>query len=239
MAQVTMDIAELDKLRAEIEKSKLDFKSKEKELNELEKEVALVKADKRVVIKKELFFSDGYNLKISHVGDFINEIKTTVNDWRIPSSNYTSTRYPSSVELLVSSNDRNVQITPVSGLKNSKSTTEFVNFEDVKKDLKVELDKDYKDRLFESEVLKNNFESRIDSIKVDYKSREEKLVREHKEEEDFLNKHIKDLSDKYDNLLLNRKEKTVIQGYEEAISDLQKQLENEMNKKWYNKLFGI
>jgi predicted RNase H-like nuclease (RuvC/YqgF family) len=236
MANVTMDIAELDALRSEIQSLK-------NEKENLTKELYDVKADKKVLMitksgdpmVETIYFNiplkSGNSFSVHDVCEILkNPMDYSESAFRIKTSY--------------------CQVVPVSVPKKFHPKKEdekvFVNFEDVFSQLRDKVEADFASELAElrrfkleqnirEEELKKGFNARMenfDRVKDEtiakIKERHEKKIEEYQKEIDKLNTSLK-------NCIENKKEQTYIQQLEEEIKKLKEELGN-VSKNWFSKL---
>lgn len=209
MATVTMDIAELDKLRQEL-------KDLTKEKNTLEKEIADVKADKRVILKyKPINKSD--LLATFDYGKLMYYEKNRMH--------YGGSRD----EILIDCID-------VSSIVKLNEKPEFVNFEDVKEELRKILEQEFAEELADLKHTKKTLHEKIKEKELEHIDLRDKLLKEHRDEEELLRQEIDDLVKKYKQLEEGKKELTRIEELEKQYAELLVNFEKEKLKSWWKKL---
>jgi len=232
MAKVTMDIAELDSLRKEIESLK------EKE-NKLSTELYEVKADRRVMVIKEesmnvdtLYFNIPYRHEI----------------WRMnkpggSSSSITNYTMSDIIKILQSPKQiqyqpnmyEHVVVVPIPK-KESKTFTDksFINFDDAISEIRKDVEKQFIAELTELRSIKQEKQIDIESLKKNYERKIGELQDQHLEElsekEKEYMKNIKKLELKEEEDL--KQENTNLKLENEKL----KQELGELSKNWFTKL---
>jgi hypothetical protein len=211
MANVTMDIAELDKLRDEI-------KDKSAKLDKLNEELINVKADKRVIKMLKPFSKADLNISVDAYSIY-KAVQSGRNFGSLSGNSYESY----------------VTIHPLIDLD---KIVEFVNFDDVKQELRQKLETDYANEIAELKIAKKNCDVRI----AEKQKEIDEIVRIAKrdlEEKDKVHQEIiLGWEKKYKELEEGKKELSRIEELQEAVKSLTNMLIKEQSKTWWDKLRG-
>lgn len=215
MATVTMDINELDKLRQ-------DLKDKSKEYEDLRKELEDVKSDKRVVLKtKYKSYKEGdYHLSVDmsrlrHIMQY---------------------RYDTFTHGLDKEVRNCIKVYPI--VSKDDNDTEFINFDDVKKEIREALEKDYAEELADlRQSKKYDIEYAAEKQKAHQKEIE-KLNAYHLEVIEDYKKQILNWENKYSDLKNDKDMRTTEQKLLAEIEELKNSLIKEKSKTWWYKLWN-
>ena len=211
---VTLSLSEVDSLRDAI-------KERDIKITELNTELTEVKADKRIlkIIKVEIpdirdipFSFDHHNYQMFLRNGFHGVDMDTVVRRCL-------TFHP----------------TMRSGLQERK---EFVNFDDVKQDIRNEIENQYNTEI---NSLKQNVKSSsalLQDLKDKTEAEKKIAVKAHTEEVEKLNKKIKELDDIANNVIKEKAEQSELDALRALCNSLTKQLDQERSKSWYQKLVG-
>lgn len=206
MAEVKMDLAELDKMRQEI-------KDKTEKVKELEKLNTEIKVDKRVVVKRR---------------------PPTKNDFTYSIDTYRAEHMRrggrSTEEIL----KQCIEIHPLINLQGT--STEFINFEDVKIELRKSLDEEYKTELADLRHTKKMLDERLAQKDRDNTESKSSLIKEYEEHLKIKDGALKEWENKYKELETGKKELSKIEELEQEIKRLNEDLVKEQNKPWWRKI---
>lgn len=226
MATVTMDIAELDKLRQELKEQKEKQEALSKEMND-------VKSDKRVIVKtKPATKADfTYSFDMQRYTKYHQQLTS-----RLGYSSHT----------VFSENDAIRECLTIYPLHNIEGQfKEFINFEDAKEELKAKLEEKYKDELANLRASEKYSDDRLRDKQKEFEEAKRVLIQQHEEREALKQKDIDALQKKYDELESGKRELSKIQKLQETIQKLQetiqkleKELIKEKSKSWWQKLLG-
>lgn len=213
MATVTMDIAELDKLRQ-------DLKERTEKQEALTKEINDVKSDKRVVVRSKPVDENSFAYSFDEQR-YRHYLRNNSGGYGFSSIKYLKeciTIYP---------------------LKDAQEkSTEFINFEDAKIELLAQLEEKYKDELADLRVSKKYFDNRLRDKQKEFEEAQKVLINQHNEREALKQQDIDDLQKKYDELESGKKELSKIEELQKIIENLEANLKTERNRSWWNKLLG-
>lgn len=234
MATVSMDIAELDKLRASIETEKQNVLNKEQQIKNLEKEIFEVQAEKRVIKITEVPQTVTLGIPYS--------VHTNHSDLRMIES------FISRIVLL-NKNDYYNQFNSGYNVKQFNiclgtggTKRELVNFEDIKEELRKQAEKDVTVELVELRRAKKLADEKLEEVKQEYEKELEKRDKDYKEViVEYGKQHLKeveDLQEKLEEAVTGKKKQTEIELLQAKILQLGTDLQREKEKKWYHKLFN-
>jgi len=211
---VSLSLADVDQLRDSI-------KNGETKIKELEGLLAEVKADKRV-------------MKVTNNSCKINprdlpySIDVQKLEWLMRNG-----RSGNKFELIKEC----VTFLPMN-IKDQEPKTEYVNFEDVKGQIREELDKQYNEEIGELRQKEKQQIQKIAELKAQF---EEEGVQEQqlfeKERKQF-REAIAEWEKKYTDLRDDRDTRTEIQKLEDKINEYKELLIQEQKKSWFQKLLG-
>jgi DNA repair exonuclease SbcCD ATPase subunit len=223
MATVQMDMAELDALREQI-------KTQQKEIDEQKKELYEVRADKRVL--KVTDYVAANPLLTVDLGALNQVVKkqpygiVLVRSIRRGGGSYT--------DMIEYELSRAIRIESIRDVERPNKN-EYVNFDDVKEELRKDFEEQYADELGKLRAFKADELSRQSELETRHQNEIKKIRKEH---EDYVNKLQEDrnnayneLDKKYQELLTGKKE----QSEKEALMERIKELEEKLKKKsWFN-----
>lgn len=249
MALVHIDLAELDKIRDDLNKAGIEIAKKNDLLTEKEKEIEAVKADKRTVrvVTKMIpkhsetfnYSVDGY-LKLMRDYEYANhremERKTysiseeIIRMCRSSSSTYGLMERIQAVLMRYYSNNR-----PLTPEFTEHTTTEYVNYDDVLVQIRQELEakvanelSGYKTQIHQLQGtitdMSNKEASKFKELTEDYDLKIENLTRRKDEQIAAIQKAFDDFKAEKDTRSL-----------EQQVADLKAELELWKNKKWYQR----
>lgn len=227
MAKVEMDLAELDLLRQQKTEALAQVKEAEVKYSKLSEEVALVKADKRVIkIIKEKNSSISLNKS-----ELAREINLVLNFYRLNNDYAHSSKQPirNIVDTIVDTVYDSLNKNKINNIENS--STEFVNFEDVKELLRKELDKQLTDEL-------GQLRTRLNKANTDLAEKESTYDIKLKEVEKRYLIEIKDRDQTIEYLKNDKDLRSLEEKLNEQIKELEEKLKTEQSKKWWQKLIG-
>lgn len=220
---VTLSLAEVDKLRADIEKHK-------QKADSLEKELTQVKADKRVV--KITKYEDNWfsqpQVDVKHmVAGIMNAAyrgrSTGINAYEIERVIYDHLR---------------LNTPRPYNAAGSTSKTEYVNFEDVRAELRKEAEDTVASELGLLRQEVSSHVQKIASLKEQHRDKMVALKEQHEKNIQEYEQQILELEKKYDDLLNDKDTRTREQQLVAQIEELEKKLEKEKEKSWLSKLTG-
>jgi len=219
MATVTMDIAELDKLRQELKEQKEKQEALSKEMND-------VKSDKRVIVRtKPATKSDfTYSFDMQKYNKYHQQLTSRL-DYR----SYTG--FPESDVI-----KECLTIYPLYNIEGQFK--EFINFEDAKEELKAKLEEKYKNELADLRASEKYSDDRLRDKQKEFEEAKRVLIQQYEEMGALKQKDIDALQKKYDELESGKKELSKIQKLQETIQKLEKELIKEKSKSWWQKLLG-
>lgn len=219
MADVTMSLAELDKLRENI-------KALKAEKQDLNKKIVEIEADKRII--KITTNKVSHRLSESRLRDAVRECFSYSAR---PSSSDMTTRimhnYTYGTKLSWPSNEDEDRYT---------EHKEFINLDDVQQELRKDLENKLNEELSELRRAKNETARTITDLKASYKKNEENLKKEFQEQRELANQEIINLKKRYADLKDDKDTRKKEQILEEKITQLTKELVL-AKKKWYKKVF--
>lgn len=247
MAQVSMDIVELDSLRDSI-------KAKETKVKELEKRIVEIEADKRIIqitatinntpsmlplmadipndITSARIFDNGSlikrvldSVKLRHSTDDDDDYNFSMHS-RDP---YSSTPYPFNVYI---------------GNNSSKTITtkEYINFDETKQELRQQMENRYNEELGVLRATRDNCEQRIVELQAGNSKEKQSLIKNYTDRiEQLTNSYKEILQDKEKKIIeleTGIKETTEIEDLKKQLTDLLETYEQEVKKPWWKKLFN-
>lgn len=224
MAQVTMDMAELDKLRDSI-------KEKDSKLSELQTTLNDVKADKRVVVKTKYAPFSAFNNNYFTID--VPRMLTIARDFT--SGNSFMPFHGHRIEELLKSCISLGRITPVD---DSDLPVEYTNFDDVKAELAVKLEKDYSNELGELRQAKNTQNEKIAELIAENQDRVDALNKENANKLKVWTNAYDELTKKYQDLLEGREEQDKIQTLQKALVEANMKIEKLSNRNWFQRLLN-
>lgn len=231
MAQVSMDMAELDSLRDKIKEQNKDIQEKTVLLAE-------IKADKRVmkITKNGLMhrapFSIGYGL--------INALSRTQGY----SKDFHYER--GVVEDFIRNN---ITFHEMTEFGNSNDKIEFINFDDVREAIRAEFEDKYNTELValrtaktyadqKEKQLSNDFDEERTEYENGNRAYIQKLQNDHKKVVEYHQEIIETQNKEIQELKTGKKELTRIEELTEMVNTLTEQLKKEQEKGWLSKLFS-
>lgn len=253
MAQLTIDLAEFDKVRDEVKQKDAIIANKDAAISTLDKEIVSLKDRSRVLkITKNGGYYPYAPISINS-NAILSEIKRYITR---ESSNYNyNSRYggfrnepsvTSNINLLgVSTLEEiirnNVRTNNSLLTTDQAETREYINLEDIKEELKVLAESnvtkelaDLKIKVRDSEETKalliSSNEKKLEELRKSNFDTIKKIKEENESLIDHLNKRLREA-------LEMKAEKTQIQQLVDQIQKLEEQLEFEKSKPWYKKLF--
>lgn len=224
MAEVTMDLSELDKLRQDKDNAISETEAKELEIQKLREEMVSVKSDKRTVriTKKSVLHKKidsskligfiGENFRQHHYRrstDGNLDVDRAINDGvhnYMQYEGYYSIAFP---------NEESEEI-------------DFVNFEDVIEKLSKKLELKYKEELVDLRKAKEVYQLNTITLKKEHEIAISSIEQRLRETEKELEGVIFDKD--------TRKKEIIL---EEKIIELQKELQKEKSKGFFKKLFNL
>lgn len=221
MANVTMDLNELDKLRSDLKELQLSAKEKEKEIEQIKADKRIVRITRKFVPKKK---NNAYDMwACGHINSVNANIRYRIEKL-LRNSSMTTSNYIENIIDIVKHN------LPKEETK-EQLTTEYINFDDVIGDIRKNVEQSFVKEI--AELRSNNNQQFLKLNDVENKHNEEIIK---------LNEfHIKDLElkdSKYNSLLKEYndfKEEKDMRTLEQKIKDLEEELAKEKAKKWYQK----
>lgn len=230
MANVTMDLNELDKLRNDLKESNKIITSKNEEIAELKSSKRTVRITSKMVETKP----NNSIIYFGKYGDFSykeNPIKNVIRQYV---SNCSADRLFEKIKRLF---DDEINEFKKSFTFKEETTTEYLNFDDVVIELKNKINSDFVEELstarnslnqalLDKKDLENTYANKEDKLKTHY---QEIIVDNNKKNSDAYNKLLKEFND--------FKENKDVLSLHYKIEKLEKELELEKNKKWYQKIF--
>lgn len=231
MATVTMDLTEVEALKQAVVTAKESAKVEADKLKELEKEMALTKADKRVMKVTKTINQSIDRSSIQH------EVSKALHEHRNSRSGiHQSIDYSYIGGRIVDSFSSRYNIMTYGySDESTNEKTEFVNFEDVKETLRKEIDQELRNEIA---ILQSKVKYQDDNIAS---VREEARRTLEKNSSDYLQK-ISDLNDnlskqmqEYQDLKEDKDMRTTENKLLDEIAELKKELQEQKNKKWYQR----
>lgn len=227
---VTMSLADIDKLRNDV----LSAQQAEKELN---KRIVEIEADKRVV-KTTVYSGDKNNFRIhvdtynmySYLGSITEESFAHRHIGTLtPYKGYTKNRFAEDSIMR-----RFIDIIPI----NNEVKKEFVNFDDVKLELRQEIEKQFQDEIGTLRSDKRAFEIKLAETKEDNQKESVRLQKKHQEDIEYRVNQLSECEKRYKELEEGKKELSKIEELQKQLDDLNKLYYEERTKPWYKKLFS-
>lgn len=247
MAKVEMDLQELKALENQIKEAEEALRNKDKELNDKEKALIELESNKRILKKteyksgieeheivlrnsKEFSYDTGYQLlnkltnhivsklfsgKYGDVSGKAEKIKESLSGFRFKLA-FNNQEFP--------------------------TTTEYINFEDVQRELREAAEKSVAEELGQLRVRTRDLEARIESVRIQEREESERklnnLDKRYKEEIEKINEAYMQVKDEYDDLKEDRDTRTTEEKLNSRIEELENKLYEAENKPWYIKLFS-
>lgn len=205
MAQVTMDITELDSLRQRL-------KDGEAELKKLNEEIANVKSDKRVVERIEI-------PTIDQITFTLDENQINYDRQKSRSMDFSLKKYINNIRLV------------------GKPRTQFINFEDVKKELKDAMELEYSTELAELRTSKRNLDGRVAEKDVEIREEKNKYVKHIETLKKEHSEIIVEWQKKYKELKTGKEELSRIEELEKDVRKFSELYCKEKQKSWWTKLW--
>lgn len=227
MAQVTMDIAELDKLRESI-------KEKDSRLLELHTTLNDVKADKRVVIKKVYASLTEYNHYFSL--DVTGIVRTVSNFINGHNRGFVdSGLYNHSIEDSLKRFVKLGRSIPV----DEGHSIEYTNFDDVKAELSAKLEKEYSNELGELRHIKNTLNEKIAQLIAENQDRIAALNKENDAKIASWTDAYDALTKRYQDLVEGKEELSKIETLEKTLEEANTKISKLMNRNWFQRLLNL
>jgi hypothetical protein len=218
---VQMSLADVDKLRQEVKEANEAQKKAENELVE-------VKADKRIVKVTKSGKAGAIDYDID-----THRIVKVIDRYRDYSNEYHRHYGIDSMESLIK---QCISVKTTSS-RNEKEKIEFVNFDDVKQEIRKELDEQYSEEIGVLRAFKKDTDRKIAELKQAQIDEIATVQKEHEEELDNYDVRYEALQKEYRELETGRKELSKVEALQETIKDLRDQLDKERNKRWYRRIF--
>jgi len=213
---VTLSLAEVDNLRNQITEKEAKVTELTKELQEVRSDKRMMKLTEYVGLKKE-----DYLIKIDEYG-----IRHAINNYRAKLDPFNNTTL-----------DRFITVIPSPSIKERQ--IEFVNFDDVKIEIRNQIEKNYENEILSLKTEVRKLTERLHDLTNSNTSEINSLIRKHDEE-------VKKLTNKITELETGKIEQTEIeelQGKLHRVTEhLLKTLQDlsiEKGKKWYHKLLNL
>ena len=208
---VQLSLAEVDNLRDQIKEEKAKVK-------ELENELVGVKADKRIMKVTEKVYASKHDYIISFDERVFQSLTMNSRDMGYHPS---MGQYSAADRIKAA-----ITLHPVRGLQELKEKVEFVNMDDIKQDIRSNIEQ--------------KFEEELASLKSSQRYHQEditKLKDEHRRAVADLKDVIAEKDQAYADLLADKKVVSEIATLKEVVAKLTEELQEERNKPWYKKLF--
>lgn len=220
MAEVKMDLAELEAIKQSVVDEKAKVQEQIKKYQELEKEVIGIKADKRVVkITKTV------NATIP---------SGTIRNAASEALHRAQSFYSGIHDRLMSFEDNFISLFESKlrsgiGTWHAPDVTEFVNFDDVREVLRQELEKQFGDELASLRTDKRNSNITLAELTKKYTNELDSLNKDH-------TAIVVKMQQEYEDLKNDKDTRATEIKLQEQIDKLTEELKAEKAKKWYQKL---
>jgi hypothetical protein len=238
---VTLSLADVDKLRDDIKEGK-------RIEEELKKELADTKADKRIVkvtiSSKNDIVAPPVSIDNFKLRSFVQDVVRDVANY----SRYSSGISTSSIEIerYAYQLHKCVNVVYRASIE-TQEKIEYINLSDVEEEIKKKAELEVADELGQLRVSTRKAEEKLAEERAEnydkiaaIKKESEKQINGFKEEyyaeRDELNKVINEWEKKYTDLKEDRNTRTEIQKLVDKIKELETSLETESAKKWYHKI---
>jgi hypothetical protein len=231
---VNMSLADVDKLRSDLKEAQDSYKKAQDEL-------VKVHADKRTVRVKEYIHPNVLQYELD-----VYRIKEVVMSYAMRERGRYGLSHFDDVRSLEGSLRNCIHIKAhVMGSLPDKEVS-YENFDDVKQELRNELDAEYQNEVGRLRVenaqhqrtlaeAKTEHTKELDRAKKYYDEEIERINNLNTQETTRLNKVIEEKDRLYKELETGKKELTKIEELTEALKKLQEELDKEKSKKWYQK----
>lgn len=220
---VSLALSDVDLMRESV-KNALDAQKK------AEDALVQVKADKRIMKVRE-YIHGGYNISIR-----AHEMMCTLRDYS-SERRHSGINWSSEDSYLEQKLKRFVTVTPVDNLMLKQQPTEFINFDDVKAEMRTQMELLYSAELG---LLRASVKEHVSQIASLNETHTQKVIDIQK----YYQGEIKKLGDKieqqnkaYAELEAGKKELSKIEALELQLKEVKEALEKEKAKKWHQKLF--
>lgn len=246
---VTMSLAEIDALRDEIKKKEQLIQEEKTKYNELMQTLTEVKADKRVVLKtKNIIDVAGVTINVNSTA--YRNLKALVEKSLINDnmgSYYTHRDYID--KALHEYISKSIETKHYPSLNNNE-TVEFVNFDDVKRQLRKEVETSVNEELVYLREQKNKSEQKILQLKDAHAEelvaeataslkREQELRKKINELEEEHKEKIMQMQQDYEDLKTDKVRLSREQELQKTIGELQEQLDSYKHKTFVQRLLNI
>lgn len=264
MAEVTMSLSELDKLRQDKDNAIKEKEAKIEEIQKLKEDLISVKSDKRTVritkYKQNDYTSnyDHFNYPSSIQSENLSqcanklatEIYSRIGGYRIDINSLTDAVRQACNKVIIFNHSVSLTV-------NKEDEIEFINFEDVKELLKKEVEKELQTELVtlrsakkyslekeltinkEHEKELNDLKESLDEKFSELFKEKKNLIKEYEEKLSLSDKKILDLQQKIEDIISDKdtRKKEII--LEEKISQLEKELKKEKERGILNRFFSV
>jgi hypothetical protein len=230
MAKVEMDLAELDKIRQNLIEAKAEIVLKEGIIKEKDEEIVKVQADKRTIKTTIYEYPKSYIHNYSNYNDIAMDIVGNVAMYTSGRSVYNSGNKLAGEYVLGKLMSLNQTLIG----QESKTKTEYVNFDDVLVQIRDEAEKKVLDDLNQKKYQIAQLTEKLGDAKTDKQQALDSQDKLHKADIKVKNEEMETLVQE----LMDLKENKERISLEDKVLRLEKALEVETNKKWYNKIFN-
>lgn len=223
MANVTMDLNELDKLRSDLKELQLSIKEKEKEIEQIKADKRTVRITSKLVPKKT---NSVYKMwEHAYTNSFNTNIKYKIKKLLKSSSMITSdSDYIENIIDIVKHNLPKEET-------EEQLTTEYINFDDVTQEIRKHIEQSFIKEI--TELRSNNNQQLLKLSNIENKHNEEiiKLNERHIQNLELKDSEYNSLLKEYNDF----KEEKDMRTLEQKVKDLEEELTKEKAKKWYQK----
>lgn len=232
MATVTMDIAELDKMRKSVEDSKQEVKDKQEEIKKLEKNLYEVENDKRIVKITTMpsFLELVFNCP-THDSRLAHELEAAISSIRINKPSPNGLGYEFHMTNFHNSRHRTVRVACP-----QQETRELLNFDDVKQELRQNAEKEVSDEITSLRGEAKKTDEKIADITYHFREKQKDTEKSYIKTITSQDKEISALKESLDDAIAGRKRQDEIDELNKKVTELEIALMKEKKKTWYQKI---